>query len=96
MYTIKHKIYYFKLEKKTYNFLFFVLFQTKDKTRDKSEHNSTQNNEKPCNCSHEIQINGIQTPCTNVSCIKNRIDQSPAVAAPLSQRMINANHNIGR
>lgn len=39
--------------------------------RDKNEHNSI--NSSSCQCTtHELQVNGVQTPCSSLNCIKNR------------------------
>lgn len=39
--------------------------------RDKNEHNSV--NSSTCQCTtHELQVNGVQTPCSSLNCIKNR------------------------
>ncbi|XP_058455502.1 mucin-2 isoform X2 [Malaya genurostris] len=77
--------------------------KTKDKAthhtqRDKNEHNnsssscsSTSSGERGCNCTHEMQVNGIQQPCSSISCIRNRTsDQS---MGPLSQRLSNQNNS---
>lgn len=68
--------------------------------RDKNEHNSssstnsnsggsTTGGERGCNCTHEMQVNGVQQPCSSISCIRNRTaDQS---MTPLSQRLSNQN-----
>lgn len=43
--------------------------------RDKNEHNSV--NSTSCQCAtHELQVNGVQTPCSSLNCIKNRTTDS--------------------
>ncbi|XP_058820485.1 zinc finger protein 608 isoform X2 [Topomyia yanbarensis] len=81
--------------------------KTKDKAthhtqRDKNEHNSSSSSsgscsstsssgERGCNCTHEMQVNGIQQPCSSISCIRSRTsDQS---MGPLSQRISNQNNS---
>ncbi|XP_055540304.1 zinc finger protein 609 isoform X2 [Wyeomyia smithii] len=79
--------------------------KAKDKTahhnqRDKNEHNtnsstnsisggSSTGSDRCCSCTHEIQVNGVQQPCSSISCVRNRTsDQS---LTPLSQRLSNQN-----
>lgn len=43
-----------------------------------------------CNCSHDIQVNGVQAPCTNVSCVRSRTPTTTVDSAnsnSLSQRI---------
>ncbi|XP_053697920.1 zinc finger protein 609 isoform X2 [Sabethes cyaneus] len=67
--------------------------------RDKNEHNSssstnsvsgsTTGSERGCSCTHEMQVNGVQQPCSSISCI--RIRTSDQSLTSLSQRISNQN-----
>lgn len=72
--------------------------KTKEKTphsgRDKNEHlNSLTNNDRPCNCTHDIVNGGNQQPCSNLSCIRIRTATDPLAPTPLSQRLTPGQQN---
>jgi len=36
-----------------------------------------------CNCSiHDLQLNGIQTPCNSINCVRNRTSEQSISATP--------------
>lgn len=67
--------------------------------RDKNEHNSTSSSsnsstsatDRGCSCTHEMQVNGIQQPCSSASCIRSRT--SDQQINPLAQRLSNQNNS---
>lgn len=81
--------------------------KARDKTphssvRDKSDHisssassmtsNSTSvTNDRTCNCTNDMQINGIQTPCSSLTCIRIRTTDSSNT--PLNQRLSSNQNN---
>ncbi|XP_065076915.1 serine-rich adhesin for platelets isoform X2 [Ochlerotatus camptorhynchus] len=66
--------------------------------REKNEHNSTSTGnstpsgvDRSCSCTHEIQINGIQQPCSGAFCIKSKTSDQQMTS--LTQRLSNQNNS---